>query len=123
MEEKQITVEQVRAFCADLRQCERSGGTITRAESCTIVNRTLGRVPHENHLLPEDEMRVWPDNREGAWYYEQMQEATNSHDYKWITVSGDEVEKWTEKLEDRDWAALERAWSEANDAPGGEVID
>ena len=30
MEEKQITAEQVRAFCADLRQCERSGGTIEK---------------------------------------------------------------------------------------------
>ena len=101
----------------------RPNATITRAESCTIVNRTLGRVPHEDHLLPTDEMNVWPDNREDAWYYEQMQEATNSHDYKWITVSGDEVEKWTEKLEDRDWAALERAWSDANSAQGGQVMD
>jgi len=50
-----------------------------------------------------------------------MQEATNSHDYTWVTVSGDKVEKWTEKLEQRDWAALEHAWSTAHSAPGGEV--
>ena len=39
----------------------------------------------------------------------------------WVTVSGDKVEKWTEKLEQRDWAALEHAWSTAHSAPGGEV--
>ena len=31
-------------------------------------------------------------------------------------------DKWTVKLADRDWAALERIWSNANSAPGGEVI-
>ena len=39
------------------------------------------------------------------------------HDYTWVTVSGDKVEKWTEKLEQRDWAALEHAWSTAHSAP------
>ena len=53
--------------------------------------------------------------------YADMQEATNSHDYYWD--EDDEVEEWTEKLEERDWAALERSWSNAYDAPGGEVMD
>ena len=98
--------------------------SITRAEACTIVNRTLGRVPDKNHLLPTSEMRVWPDNRDtGAWYYAQMQEATNSHDYEWTGAENNQIENWTEKLEDRDWAALEKEWSDANSAPGGEVID
>ena len=56
---------------------------ITRAEACTIVNRTLGRAPHEAHLLPRGEMLTWPDNNTSAWYYAAMQEATNSHDYIW----------------------------------------
>ena len=98
--------------------------SITRAEACTIVNRTLGRVPDKNHLLPTSEMRVWPDNRDtGAWYYAQMQEATNSHDYEWTGAENNQMENWTEKLEDRDWAALEKEWSDANSAPGGEVMD
>lgn len=86
-----------------------------------IVNRALGRSPDEDRLLDEDEMITWPDNNPEDWFYADMQEATNSHDYTWVTVSGDKVEKWTEKLEQRDWAALEHAWSTAHSAPGGEV--
>ena len=86
---------------------------ITRAEAVTIVNRVLGRVPHEDHLLDEDEMNVWPDNLYGAWYYADMQEATNSHDYDWIRVDSETVERWTDKLTERDWEALEQEWSSA----------
>ena len=86
---------------------------ITRAEAVTIVNRVLGRLPHEDHLLDEDEMITWPDNLYGAWYYADMQEATNSHDYDWIRVSGEVVEDWTAKLAERNWEALEQEWSTA----------
>ena len=102
----------------------RPQASITRAEACTIVNRTLGRVPDKDHLLPTSEMRVWPDNSDtNVWYYAQIQEATNSHDYEWIGEEGDQIENWTDKLADRNWAALEDEWSDANDAPGGEVMD
>ena len=99
----------------------RPNTNITRAQACVIVNRALGRSPDEDRLLDEDEMITWPDNNPEDWFYADMQEATNSHDYTWVTVSGDKVEKWTEKLEQRDWAALEHAWSTANCAPGGVV--
>ena len=93
---------------------------ITRAETCTIVNRTLGRKPEKDHLLPESDMINWPDNiNRNIWYYAQMQEATNSHDYRWTSVYSEVCEQWTAKLAERDWAALERAWSHANSAPGG----
>ena len=82
----------------------RPNESITRAEACTIINRTLGRAPDADHLLPESQMNTWPDNRPGTWYYAQLQEATNSHEYKW---SGD-IEIWTEKLPERDWDALQR---------------
>ena len=94
--------------------------SISRAEAMTLVNRVLGRLPETaDDLL--DGMITWPDNNPDDWFYADMQEATNSHDYTWVTVSGDKVEKWTEKLEQRDWAALEHAWSTAHSAPGGEV--
>ena len=32
-----------------------------------------------------------------------------------------DLEEWTDKLAQRDWAALENAWSTAHSAPGGEV--
>ena len=96
---------------------------ITRAETCTIVNRTLGRKPEKDHLLPESDMINWPDNiNRNIWYYAQMQEATNSHDYRWIFIGSEACEQWTAKLAERDWAALERTWSHANSAPGGEVM-
>lgn len=96
----------------------RPNAPITRAEACTIVNRTLGRAPDKDNLLPEHEMLTWPDNSRDAWYYAQIQEATNSHDYQWLGA----IELWTAKLAERDWDALEKEWSNAYSAPGGEVV-
>lgn len=94
---------------------------ITRAQACAIINRTLGRVPDADRMSIRP-LVTWPDCDEDAWYYEDMMEATNSHDYQWITVGGEKTEKWTEKLPQRDWAALEHTWSTANSAKGGEVV-
>lgn len=95
---------------------------ITRAQACTIINRTLGRTPVADALLPASQMLTWPDCQPAAWYYAQMQEATNSHDYVWTTDASGKKEKWTKKLADRDWAALEHTWSNANSATGGEAM-
>ena len=105
----------------------RPQANISRAESCAIVNRVLERKPHEAHLLPEEQMNLWPDNADkAAWYYADIQEATNSHDYDFIGADDlhdhEDAEQWTEKLPERDWAALEQEWSTANAAPGGEVM-
>ena len=94
---------------------------ITRAQACAIINRTLGRVPDADRMSIRP-LVTWPDCDEDAWYYADMMEATNSHDYQWITVGGEKTEKWTEKLPQRDWAALEHPWSTANSAKGGEVV-
>ena len=96
---------------------------ITRAQACVIVNRALNRKPDEDHLLPERKMLTWPDNNPGDWFYADMQEATNSHDYTWLSKGSEKkyMEEWTKKLEQRDWAAFEHAWSTAHSAPGGEV--
>ena len=40
-------------------------------------------------------MLTWPDNLPGAWYYADMQEATNSHDYEWAGEDSERVEDWT----------------------------
>ena len=80
----------------------RPNNNITRAEACAIVNRTLGRVPDADHLLPDDVMKTWPDNPESAWFYADMQEATNGHEYEWITEDGNKIEEWTDIL-DKDW--------------------
>ena len=79
---------------------------ITRAETMTLVNRVLNRLPEtEDDLLPN--MTVWTDNANPkAWYYHAVQEATNSHYYEFKTNS--QYEKWTELRETRDWKALEQ---------------
>ena len=83
---------------------------VTRAEAMKIVNRTLERAPHKDYLL--DSMIKWPDNADTEkWYYAEVQEATNSHDYD---MEGDH-EKWTALLPMRDWAALELTWREEHD--------
>lgn len=79
---------------------------ITRAETVTLVNRVLNRKPEtEDDLLPD--MTTWTDNADKkAWYYLAIQEATNSHYYKYKENS--EYEKWTELRETRDWTQLEK---------------
>ena len=99
----------------------RPNAYITRAEAMTLVNSMLGRMPHKDHML--ENMVKWPDNPEAAWYYEAVQEATNGHDYDWYEEE-DQLfyEIWTALQPNRDWAALEKEWSNAYSAPGGEVI-
>ena len=100
----------------------RPDSRITRAEAMQIVNNTLRRTPHKDRLLPESSMNMWPDNPRTAWYYAAVQEATNSHEYQRASVK--DYEQWLAKLPERDWAAFERAWSDANSAPNpGEVVD
>ena len=84
----------------------RPQNNITRAETMALVNRVLNRQPEtEDDLLPN--MTVWTDNANPkAWYYLAVQEATNSHYYKFKTNS--KYEKWTELRETRDWTLLEK---------------
>lgn len=82
---------------------------ITHAETATMINRVLDRVPsEESHLLSRGVMQIWPDANPGDWFYLAMQEATNSHDYernaKWAAAD----EQWTALRETRDWKALEQ---------------
>lgn len=70
------------------------GNNISRAETATMVNRMLHRLPEKlSDLLPR--MQTWPDNADKeAWYYIAIQEASNSHTYqrllgtreKWISL-------------------------------------
>lgn len=64
---------------------------ITRAEAVTMINRVLRRNPGSKDDLLSG-MKVWPDNPEGAWYYMEVQEATNGHEFH---RKADGHEKWT----------------------------
>ena len=82
---------------------------ITRAETATMINRVLERVPsQESRLLDRGVMQTWPDANPGDWFYLAIQEATNSHDYerneKWNAAD----EQWTALRANRDWKALEQ---------------
>lgn len=78
---------------------------ITRAEVTALVNRMLRRAPGPD-VLAKDMIR-WPDNPEDAWYYLDIQEATNGHTYDRDDPAAS-AERWTGLTENRDWAALER---------------
>ena len=79
---------------------------ITRAETMTLVNRVLKRLPETKDDLHKD-MKTWPDNQnESAWFYLAVQEATNSH-YQKLKKDGTH-DKWESMRETRDWAALEK---------------
>ena len=79
---------------------------ITRAETMTLVNRVLKRLPETKDDLHKD-MKTWPDNqKESAWFYLAVQESTNSH-YQKLKKDGTH-ETWESMRETRDWAALEK---------------
>lgn len=89
---------------------------MTRAEAMALINRVLERAVEEEHLLAD--MVIWKDNLPGTWYYETVQEATNSHEYvrtdKPVPDHDFYYENWQEIREAPDWAALEKAWSTFN---------
>ena len=76
---------------------------ITRAEVMSLVNRVLDRNVDIDGML--DDMLTWVDNEPSDWFYEAVQEATNSHDYE--REEGEEFETWTKITEPRDWTKLE----------------
>ena len=87
----------------------RPDNSVLRAEAVTIMNRVLNRAPAPGCLLPE--MLEWPDNMDTtAWYYLDMQEATNSHD----CVRSDGHEVWTRWSPPPDWKRLETLWADRN---------
>lgn len=71
---------------------------ITRAEVCAVINRMLDRSFDVDGCLVVGEMITWTDNQPDAWYYNDIQEATNDHAYDWTIVDGEIVEVWTEIL-------------------------
>ena len=59
----------------------RPDATITRAEMMAMINHALDRTPKSVSDLLSG-MKTWSDNANtGAWYYLDVQEATNSHTY------------------------------------------
>ena len=74
---------------------------LTRAETATLLNRVLHRLPEKESDLLANQI-VWPDNPETFWGYLAMQEATNSHEYERKADGAHETQ--TAKRENRDWS-------------------
>ena len=62
---------------------------ITRAEVMTIINRILHRGVEADGVMTG--FKEWPDNDSSAWYYYEVIEATNDHEYTGTRPS----EQWT----------------------------
>ncbi|MBR3391560.1 MAG: S-layer homology domain-containing protein, partial [Firmicutes bacterium] len=78
----------------------RPNNLATRAEVAALINRVLNRDPASPEDLLEG-MVEWPDNMDtGAWYYLDLQESSNTHEYERETKP---TEKWTVLLENPDW--------------------
>lgn len=85
---------------------------ITRAETVTMVNRCLKRVVDEEGLV--EGYITWPDNEPGTWYYHEILEAANYHDYTRSKrpVDGQSYfcENWKKLRDPIDWQKHEQEW-------------
>lgn len=85
---------------------------ITRAETVTMVNRCLHRAVDEEGLIGN--YITWPDNPVSEWYYYEIIEAANYHDYERSDRDVAEqiyhYENWLLLHEPIDWAWVERNW-------------
>lgn len=76
---------------------------LTRAQAAAMCNRLVGRNSTNSSMNScKDTITTWPDVTNAAWYYADVLEATNSHNYTWTlnvknVVSGEFVitEQWT----------------------------
>ena len=81
---------------------------ITRAETMTMINRVLERVPSvESHLLSYNAMLTFPDCQSGQWFYIAVQEATNSHTYERAASEKNGDEQWIALRANRDWTQFQ----------------
>ena len=74
---------------------------LTRAETATLLNRVLHRLPEKESDLLANQI-AWPDNPKTFWGYLAIQEATNSHEYERKADGVHETQ--TAKRENRDWS-------------------
>ena len=73
---------------------------ITRAEAMSLINRVLDRRVDATGLV--DGYKTFSDVKATDWYYYQVIEATNNHDYAKRNSMSD-METWTKVKEDKTW--------------------
>ena len=81
---------------------------ITRAEVMATVNRMLGRKVSADGISAD--AKLWSDISTSDWFYLDVVEATNAHEY--TKEEGAEAETWTKVVDNNVWtekAAFEDA--------------
>ena len=76
---------------------------LTRAQAAAMCNRLVGRNSTNSSMNScKDTITNWPDVTNAAWYYADVLEATNSHNYTWTLnlkngISNESIvtEQWT----------------------------
>ena len=79
----------------------RPDDNVTRAELMAMLNRATGRAPKSADAFLSG-MKTWSDNAATAWYYLDVQEATNSHAYR-----SNPSEYWTALTAAPNWSRYE----------------
>lgn len=87
---------------------------ITRAETAAMINRCLHRNVDEKGLAGVTEFIDYPDNTPGKWYYYDIVEASNYHDYERsnrpVENQTYKAENWTKYKTPIDWEKIGREW-------------
>ena len=91
---------------------------LSRAEAAAMCNRLLGRSPDEKSVVGcSGNITYFSDCSASEWYYADILEATNSHEYTWsvnlknVIDGGQAVisEAWTNiRTDTPDWGALQK---------------
>ncbi len=85
---------------------------LTRAQTAAMSNRLVGRNSTNSSMSScADPITTWPDVNNSSWYYADILEATNSHNYTWTLnlkngISNESIitEQWTNIRTDApDW--------------------
>ena len=79
---------------------------ISRAEAVVVINRRLGRdkVTEESFKDYRSKINEFNDLSENAWYYCDVVESANDHDYK---RAANGYETWTRRKPDIDWTTFQ----------------
>lgn len=85
---------------------------ITRAETVAMINRILERAVNRDGLLKK--CVDWSDNYAESWYFYNMLEAGNYHDYgrsgTFVEKQNYLYERWITLYDTIDWSAMEKEW-------------
>ncbi len=78
---------------------------LTRAQAAAMCNRLVGRNSTNSSMNScTGTIKNWPDNANSAWYYADILEATNSHNYTWTVNAKNALS--SESLITEQWTSI-----------------